>query len=422
MSRYLIACMMLILTMPIATATAEQERSPRLSVELKQTQVMPGQPVTLEMTILVPTWMTKTPLLPNIELPDMLIRRPPKATYAISPRIDGKSWSGLVSTYLLYPMTQGQFRLPSMPVTVYYAKPGDPQGLEITLSTRPLSFRATVPPEARDLEPFIAAKQLTLSQTLDGSPGKLKAGDAVTRTVTATITGAAPLFIPPLIPEFSGEGIAAYPKQPLVDETITYEQTSGKRTEQVIYVAETGGRNQAPSVRLRWFNLATKAVETAELSGFQLVASELHPGRLKTTDWQVLLAWSLLTIMAITILIQLLRRFWPRLQDYHRQVLHRWKMSPNYAFHQLILALRRQDLDKTLRCFTQWRARLPVVCHPDLAPFEKQLFILGKARFGSQPESVNQAWQQARSTLFKVRVELYRETSRSTKLPSLNPN
>ncbi len=70
-----------------------------------------------------------------------------------------------------------------------------------------------------------------MEQSIEGEPGNLEPGGAITRTVTVRLNGTSPIFLPPLIPPLEAEGISAYPKEPVVTETEARGGISGDRVE-----------------------------------------------------------------------------------------------------------------------------------------------------------------------------------------------
>ena len=47
-----------------------------------------------------------------------------------------------------------------------------------------------------------------MEQSIEGEPGNLEPGGAITRTVTVRVNGTPPIFLPPLIPPLIRGGIS----------------------------------------------------------------------------------------------------------------------------------------------------------------------------------------------------------------------
>jgi hypothetical protein len=263
MKRVLLLCS-LFLTVT-ATTRAEPVAAPKLITNLEKRVVVPGQIISLDVTVLVPTWMPAPPTFPAFELRDVSVRLAPGSSRPAMERIGADTWSGVTRSYQISPLVVGSFRIPPQTVTVTYADPETRAPIVAEMEMNEVVFEGVAPAGAEDLDPFIAASTLTLDEQIDGDPQNLESGSAFTRTVTARVTGASPIFLPPLIPLIEGEGLAAYPKEPVISESSNRGITTGERVESVTYVAEAGGRHDTSPIRLRWWNLRTQAIEVAEL-------------------------------------------------------------------------------------------------------------------------------------------------------------
>jgi len=79
----------------LAPLAAFAQGEPRLEVDLPEGEVIVGQPITLRLKLLVPTWMPKPPVWPTLEVPSLLVRLPERSSTPISETIDGETWSGI---------------------------------------------------------------------------------------------------------------------------------------------------------------------------------------------------------------------------------------------------------------------------------------------------------------------------------------
>ena len=262
MRRALVLLLWLLgLVAPALTAAQEVTR-PVLRTELETVSAIPGQPIVLRITLLVPTWLPKPPGFPSFETPNVIVRLPPGSSSPTSERIGGETWSGVTRAYRLYPMIVARFRIPPQIVTVTFADPDTRAPVTVKLRTNEVVFSGTAPDGSEDLDPFIAAEALTLEQSIEGEPGNLEPGGAITRTVTVRVNGTSPIFLPPLIPPLVAEGVSAYPKEPVVTETEARGVISGDRVESVTYVAESGGRRGTRSARIPYSRMTGMSTST----------------------------------------------------------------------------------------------------------------------------------------------------------------
>ena len=120
--RLALVLLLVLLAVPLASK-AQEPAKPILRMEFKQTETIPGQPLVLRVTVLVPTWLPEAPVFPSLEVPNVMVRLPERASGPASERVKGETWSGVTRAYRLYPMKAGGFRIPPLPVTVTSADP-----------------------------------------------------------------------------------------------------------------------------------------------------------------------------------------------------------------------------------------------------------------------------------------------------------
>ncbi len=103
---------------PAADRPLQALAQPVLRMAFERTEAIPGQPLTLRLTVLSPTYLTSPPVWPSFEAPNLLIRLPEGATTPTSERIGGETWSGVSRRYRISPMIPGEFPIPPQEVVV----------------------------------------------------------------------------------------------------------------------------------------------------------------------------------------------------------------------------------------------------------------------------------------------------------------
>lgn len=411
---------------PSTDGAASDESGPRLAMALDEDSAIPGQPIVLRLKILVPTYLPKPPVFPSFEVPGVMVRLPERASGPTSETIDGATWAGVMRSYRLLPMVPGQFRIPARPLTVTYADPDTNEPIAVEMMTDEVVFEGVVPKGAEDLDPFIAAENLVLDQQVNGDPENMAPGDSVERVVVASITGTSPLFVPPLIPAPDSNGVAAYPAEPRLEESENRGVFSGKRTERVTYVAESGGRAVAPAVALRWFNIKSNKVETANAPEIDFVVSGAPVASETGFDWRAIAPWIVGGLVLLTLLIWVVWLCWPRVSDWRRRRHEAWLASEPYAYHQAELAIRRRDFSETSKAITRWSARLPAgVSHID-AGLSAAMTRLGARIYGREETASEKGqssdWNHVRTALRAARNhQKVRAHPHGHVLPPLNP-
>jgi hypothetical protein len=415
MTRFVAALVLLTLAMP---ASAEE---PVLRLDVGETAVIPGQPVSLRLTVLVPTFLPDPPVWPSFEAPDLVVRV--ASTGPASERIDGATWSGVTRRYLIAPMLPGTVAVPASEVVVTWADPETNAPQRATLATEPLAIAGILPPGAEGLDPFVAADALTLEQTIEGAPEDMAPGAALTRTVVATIRGTAPMFLPKLLPPHDIEGLRAYPDDPVTAASEDRGVVSGSRTESVTLVAEGGGTGTLPPVAVAWYNLGTGEVETAALPSLAVsVAGPPAPtDDAARSDWRTLALVTAAGLLAVALVALSLRRLAPRLGTWVARHRADWLASEPHAWSELKRAVRARDHARLRPALDRWAARTPGADPRREQHLSAALAALGAARYGTGQAREADAW----GTLGEVLPEIRRAARNRVPtyaLPPLNPS
>ncbi|WP_270727601.1 hypothetical protein [Shimia sp. Alg240-R146] len=385
------------------------------SVLPEETPVV-GQAILLRVTVLVPTWLPQPPQFPSLETPNLIVRLPSRATNPVSETIEGETWSGVSRAYRLYPMVPGRFSVAQKTVSVTYADPKTRAPVSIDVPLEPIAFEATVPKGAEALDPLIVAQGLTLTQDFEGTDGVLSQGDAVTRKVTAKITGSSALFLPPLIAPIAGDAARAYSKEPAVSESEDRGVLSGTRTETTSYVAQFGGVLELAPIAVQWFSTETNKVETTQLEGATVkIDAPTAPLEPVISRRQIVAVVIVLAILAAT--LRILQRFVaPPVIAGMRRRRDRRLSSEAYASSLVSKAIRAHDLSRVYRALPLWETRCPGQSGHGL---KIALAAVGKGLYGNEAGDTR-AWR-ALSEAFDADRNRRLARSRPGALPPLNP-
>ncbi|BCH28431.1 hypothetical protein MesoLjLc_03610 [Mesorhizobium sp. L-8-10] len=418
----LLILLLVLVGMSAEVVHAQQpDQQPVVETELDKSQVVPGQYVTLRVTVLVPTWLPKPVEFPSMEGPNLRVRLPERSTGPTSRRINGEQWSGVTRNYLISPMVAGTFAIPAQSISVTYAVPGSSEAARAELKTKAVTIAGVLPQGAEGLDPFIAATSLKLTQEFTQPTTGLQPGQSIKRTVTAEMEGASPIVLPELMPEIRIEGIEAYPGQPSISEKDERGLLSGTRIEQVTLMAEGGANGHVPGVELRWFNLTSGKIETATLDGFDISVDgppASRPGSDRRTI--TLAAAGLAGIVVLAVSAFLIRRYWRRATDTYRRRRARRAASKAWAEHAMLKAIRKRDYPATLRAVDEWASRPPVTDAALVAPIHQALTGIGRSIYGqTEGTPPSDAWRTV-SEAVKGASAGPRRSARD-RLPPLNP-
>ncbi|MEL7449238.1 MAG: hypothetical protein AAFN78_08510 [Pseudomonadota bacterium] len=349
MTRLLLAlCLLLWCYSTVAVAQEE----PLVEISVSDETVLVGEALEVTVTVLVPTWFAQPPEFPTLEIANAVTRRPPDSSYPTSRRVGSDTWSGIVRSYEIYPLTAARFELAGHAITISYANPGaDPVTTEVALS--PIVFAATVPQGAGALDPYLAGTALTFTRDLESPPDALEAGDAVVMVYSAQLTGLPAIFLPPLAPALDQLGLAQYADAPVVEEG-----PPATRTERVTVVFEGGGEFTLPTVELRWWNTATSEVEVASVPPLTLSVAGPPVAAPKPTG-PVSDSRPSLTLMAIAVIVLALAcwRGVPAMSSRWHAHRERVKASEPAAFAAAKKALLGGDAHAGHTAVLAWLAR-----------------------------------------------------------------
>nr|WP_319387398.1 BatD family protein [uncultured Roseibium sp.] len=413
-------------------ASAQDAQIPEIRTSLEQDTAVPGQPLIYRVTVLVPTWLPSPPVFPSYETPNVVVRLPSRASGPTSETIDGETWSGVTRSYRLYPMTAGTFQIPPGTIKVTYADPDNQQPVVVDAQTDGFEITGKIPEGAQDLDPFLAAKSLTLERTVEGTPESMKAGDALTITTIAKVTGVAPMFVPPLSDADPGNGLAAYPKEPVLDEKEDRGLLSGTRSEVTSLVAETAGTYTIPEKSLSWYNLESGKIETATVPEIALQVTgtaDAQPGQQAAPfDWRDLFGWLVLFALVAVLATVAWRLLSPGVRRSAAALKERYYTSESYLFRQLTAAIRQHDLNGTLQRASRWKIAVGGDTRfGDWRDFELAVHACSALSFSAKSpprrEDADRRWKHLLETVRGLRRSLSRKRQSETfaRLPDINP-
>lgn len=233
--------LLMLLLCPVQVLAQATDIQPRVTIEVPPDPTIVGQPAIVRLKVLVPTYMPNPPVFPSLEQENLLVRLPDRASGPVSESVEGETWSGVQRSYRLYPLAPGTYEFAAAEVQVTFADPETNDPVQVSVPLPAVRLTVEVPDAARGLDPLIIADGFELSQEIEGDTS-LQTGDALTRTLTAKITGTTPIMIPPLLPQIEDPLLRAYPNEPRLTETEDRGVLSGQRTDRVTYVAQDGGQ------------------------------------------------------------------------------------------------------------------------------------------------------------------------------------
>jgi len=414
-----------ILAIIVFSAIAAAEERPIVRAEVTPTTVAVGETIELRVTVLVPTWFTRPPIYPNIELANAITRLPDDSSFPMRERIGNDSWSGIVRSYEILPLFGANYRLSGQSMSISYANPGsDP--ITVDVDVPEVSFQGTVPAGAAALEPYIAGSSLKLSLAVEGETADLEVGDALVLTYEANLVGLPAIFLPPLAPTMAFDGVSVYADSPAVGDMAT-----ARRSEKLTLVFDAGGVFSIPGLTLNYWNTETESISSASVDGFEVsvVGPAVAPGASEKAE-RPLFFWAS-AVAVVSVLAGIIYTFGSAAANRYRANTEKRRRSESYAFSLLQTALGANDTEEAYRSMLRWLARLnPAMSMRQLArnygdgslPADVELFSRMNYSASESGNSVDTS--RLSKGLARARARYIRQlvTAKSGDLPTLNPS
>ncbi|WP_375778741.1 BatD family protein [Bradyrhizobium sp. ma5] len=371
--RHLLAIGALILDLlaPVATLAQQATTEPIVQVTVDPPRVVVGQATTLRVDVLAPNYMTAPPELPGFQIRNAVTRQ--LQSVNTSEQRNGVSYAGVRFEFAVYPQEPGSYAIADQKVRIRYAAE-PPATREVEVALPRMSFEAFIPDVAAALQPFLSATKLTVEQAIKRSSDQLKAGDAVTRTVTIKAEGAPAMLLPPQT--FAAvQGLRLYPAQPTLDDRVDgrSDVMTSTRVDSATYMLESAGDYSLPAIEFGWWNVGSGKVERIHLDAvrFEVAANPVagsrtpagRPGPRWSWDGLVDLVvdhWRLLLLGAAGVAAfgWLAPGVARTIADSVRRRREAYRRSEAFFFHRLRRGARRHDARSTYFALLDWLPHL----------------------------------------------------------------
>lgn len=346
----------------------------RVAVSPQKT-VLVGQQVTVTVQILVPNYFLSAPDWPTLDIDGTIVTVPDEALPHLTETIGSESYAGVQHSYVVVPQQEGQFVLPPLEIHFKYAAvPGQPPA-DGVVRLPPSRFSASLPEGARTDEGVLPVTRVTVKQSLSRAPTGLKAGDALTRTITSVVAHAQPMLIlPPAID--APEGVRLYRKDPVLstDVGVRGELNAGTRVDRVTYLFEKPGDFTLPAVEFPWFDAAsgTRHVATAPAVVVHVgaapaaahgIAPEPPPAPAPApppspwTRWRARLPGVAASLAGFFVGAWLVRRVWPRYRAWSAARRHERETSEPAYFDRFERSCAAGNPSEAYAALARWAWR-----------------------------------------------------------------
>jgi hypothetical protein len=436
----------LLSLLALLAATAADAAEPIIRVVMPAaTPYLAGQPINMEVQVLVPNFFMSPLQFPTLDIPGAVVTLSDDRAMNFNETIGGESYSGIRKSYLIVPEQGGTFALPPAQLTFSYAAvPGQATPASVTLPQR--SFEVMVPADAIGPNGPLPLAPPDITQSWDRSTDGLKVGDTLTRTIDIYARGIQAMMISP--PRLDTPiGAKAYPHDPVLasEKTNGKDFAGGRRIDRVTYEFTRPGDYVFPAITVDWYNVAAGKAEIAaapELKiGVAAVATaapaiapeapapEAPKPWLRTVDWSFWLPAGLAAIVGILVFAFAGARYLPPMAAWMAKRRKAYRQSEPVYFRRLRTSCRTGDAMAVYRALAAWSQVAGIESVSAWARrFGEPLLVAEIDRLNSDLFSgrkVGAVWQTGslETELVKTRRN-FRKTRarrRTPMLPALNP-
>jgi hypothetical protein len=351
MMRLRIACGLLALILccahtGAATSLEQLQAQGRLQLATSlspDTELVPGQKLTLSLTIATDRWFTGGTRIKIPEVPGLIILQTDQFASNASEMRGGQNWVLQRWSLDVYPQREGAFALPPIAVRIK-VNAGDAGDVEGELTSAATRFNTAIPAALAEVEHWVAAPQFTVNQSFDRPLQDLRVGDALQREIIFQASDVMAM----MLPTFNAEvlpGLTAYPAPPVLHNNNNRGQVVARRTQRISYMIEAQGQYLLPATDFYWWDTSR-----GELQLLSLPATEFTVGSgvaasskaslkinsrqlLRALPWlvglllAVWISWKWLPRLPLRRACDLVARYWHRLRALREPALPR-RLNP----------------------------------------------------------------------------------------------
>lgn len=323
--------------------------------------IISRQQVNLQIEVATDKWFSGGMKIRHFEVDDAIVLQREK--FAVnSTRNEGeKSWTVQQWTLAVYPLRDGVFDVPAIPLQLSVAG----ENLEAIVgetNTEPFSFIATLPEQVTASDSWIATDRFDIKDSFDKAPDELSPGDALIRTIKMSADNLPAMMLPEVTLDVI-PGIAIYTKPPQLTDKVNRGDYIAQRTQTITYVFEKTGEYLLPKQSYFWWNLESQSYESVELDEYKFTITSITnkdaPGEQTShsIDENMFARWITLFENA-AVLVLLVLGVWIVVRRYRAR--HKSKtveppaMTEAGLRKQFEKACAQDDKEKALALFYQW--------------------------------------------------------------------
>ena len=323
---------------------------PKSGDKITPAKVSVNEQVILTIEVATPRWLTGGTRIGSIEIPNVIAKQRNQLATNYTERVGGTTWSRQRWEVTLYPMTSGEFVIPTVPVRIQVSAP-DGSNVGGTLYTQPIKFEASLPSGLlSDESPWFSATDVDVEQQWQRSSEDLKVGDAVTRTVTIKAKDSLSVLLPDVLSNESTQQYQAYPQPNRLDDTQERGDYRSSRVEETVYVIQQGGEFTLPDFSFQWWDSKNQRLESVVIKGEVFEAKHTLQSFIKAY-MSVFISVGLVLVMCAALVVSV-KRYYKDRPTPSRLVFRRllkqgnWPALRTFIYRQLRTKTTQLELDK----------------------------------------------------------------------------
>ena len=217
--------------------------------------------------------------LDPLKVDDALVQKVSETQF--QKNIAGKNYQVVEIIYALFPQTSGKLQIPALRFSAYESSSSryggfSSRGNRIIRNTDAKTIDVMAKPAQIDIDNWMPASSIGLTQQWSSPLDQLKVGEPITRNISITAKGLTGAQIMPLTLGESDD-YKMYPDQPQLTDSADASGVTGIRRESFALVPNRPGKIRLPAVTLRWWDSRKQLMQTAQLDAVTLdvAAAEL---------------------------------------------------------------------------------------------------------------------------------------------------
>ncbi len=186
-------------------------------------------------------------------------------------RVKGKRYVIIQRQYAIFPQSSGSLKIEPVifqgqtgSESFFGFDPFGPQPETIVKRSDSIQLDIKPIPDSFTGDTWLPASQINIQEQWSVDPGKLKQGDATTRTLTLTANGLASSHLPS-VESHLPDNLKQYPDQPELEESNNENGYVGIRREKMAIIPTEAGDYVLPAIKIPWWNTDTDKLEVVEL-------------------------------------------------------------------------------------------------------------------------------------------------------------